>query len=236
MASASDQLASSINLAKFAQATDLKKRLWFTLGALIIFRMLSYVPLPGVDPTQLNLLAQQTQGGVLDFFNNFTGGALNRMSIVALGVMPYITASIVVQLATSLSPQLNAIKKEGESGRKRLNQYTRYGTVALTAVQGYFIAVGLESFGAQQGLQPVVEPGMIFRIGAVISLIGGTMFLMWIGEQITNRGIGNGISLIIMAGIVARLPITLVQLFEGGRTRGEWFTLVAIAEIGRAHV
>ncbi len=229
MASASDQLASSINLAKFAKATDLKKRLWFTLGALIIFRMLSYVPLPGVDPTQLNLLAQQTQGGVLDFFNNFTGGALNRMSIVALGVMPYITASIVVQLATSLSPTLNAIKKEGESGRKRLNQYTRYGTVALTAVQGYFIAVGLETFGASAGLQPVVEPGMIFRIGAVVSLIGGTMFLMWIGEQITNRGIGNGISLIIMAGIVARLPITLVQLFEGGRTRGEWFTLVAIA-------
>jgi preprotein translocase subunit SecY len=229
MASASDQLASSINLAKFAKATDLKKRLWFTLGALIVFRMLSYVPLPGVDPTQLNLLAQQTAGGVLDFFNNFTGGALNRMSIVALGVMPYITASIVVQLATSLSPQLNAIKKEGESGRKRLNQYTRYGTVALTAVQGYFIAVGLESFGASQGLQPVVEPGMVFRIGAVVSLVGGTMFLMWIGEQITNRGIGNGISLIIMAGIVARLPITLAQLFEGGRTRGEWFTLVAIA-------
>ncbi|NYT40419.1 preprotein translocase subunit SecY [Sphingomonas sp. R-74633] len=229
MASASDQLASSINLAKFAKATDLKKRLWFTLGALIVFRMLSYVPLPGVDPTQLNLLAQQTAGGVLDFFNNFTGGALNRMSIVALGVMPYITASIVVQLATSLSPQLNAIKKEGESGRKRLNQYTRYGTVALTAVQGYFIAVGLETFGASQGLQPVVEPGMIFRIGAVVSLVGGTMFLMWIGEQITNRGIGNGISLIIMAGIVARLPITLAQLFEGGRTRGEWFTLVAIA-------
>lgn len=218
MASASDQLASSINLAKFAKATDLKKRLWFTLGALIVFRMLSYVPLPGVDPTQLNLLAQQTQGGVLDFFNNFTGGALNRMSIVALGVMPYITASIVVQLATSLSPTLNAIKKEGESGRKRLNQYTRYGTVALTAVQGYFIAVGLETFGASQGLQPVVEPGMIFRIGAVISLVGGTMFLMWIGEQITNRGIGNGISLIIMAGIVARLPTTLVQLFESGRT------------------
>ncbi len=218
MASAADQLASSINLAKFGQATDLKKRLWFTIGALIVFRMLSYVPLPGVDPTQLNLLAQQTQGGVLDFFNNFTGGALNRMSIVALGVMPYITASIVVQLATSLSPQLNAIKKEGESGRKRLNQYTRYGTVALTAVQGYFIAVGLENFGASQGLQPVVEPGLIFRIGAVISLIGGTMFLMWIGEQITSRGIGNGISLIIMAGIVARLPTTLVQLFESGRT------------------
>ncbi|RYD47964.1 MAG: preprotein translocase subunit SecY, partial [Sphingomonadales bacterium] len=217
MASAGDQLASSLSLSKFSQATDLKKRLWFTLGALIVFRMLSYVPLPGIDPTQLDLLAQQTQGGVMDFFNNFTGGALSRMSIVALGVMPYITASIVVQLATSLSPQLNAIKKEGESGRKRLNQYTRYGTVALTAVQGWFIAVGLESFGATQGLQAVIEPGLLFRVGAVISLIGGTLFLMWIGEQITSRGIGNGISLIIMAGIVARLPQTLIQLFESGR-------------------
>ncbi|MES2442510.1 MAG: preprotein translocase subunit SecY [Pseudomonadota bacterium] len=218
MASAADSLASSISLSKFAQATDLKKRLWFTLGALIIFRLLSYVPLPGVDATQLDLLAQQTQGGVLDFFNNFTGGALNRMSVVALGVMPYITASIVVQLATSLSPTLNAIKKEGESGRKRLNQYTRYGTVGLTAIQGYFIAVGLESYGAREGHQAVIEAGMMFRAGAVISLVGGTLFLMWLGEQITSRGIGNGISLIIMAGIVARLPTTLIQLFESGRT------------------
>jgi len=218
MASAADSLASSISLSKFAQATDLKKRLWFTLGALIVFRLLSYVPLPGVDATQLNLLSQQAQGGVLDFFNNFTGGALNRMSVVALGVMPYITASIVVQLATSLSPTLAAIKKEGESGRKRLNQYTRYGTVGLTAIQGYFIAVGLESFGAREGLYAVIEPGMMFRAGAVISLVGGTLFLMWLGEQITSRGIGNGISLIIMAGIVARLPTTLIQLFESGRT------------------
>ncbi|MCP3731859.1 preprotein translocase subunit SecY [Sphingomonas sp. MG17] len=229
MASAADQLASGLNLSKFGQATELKKRLWFTLGALIIFRMLSYVPLPGVDPTQLGLLAQRTQGGVLDFFNTFSGGALERMSVIALGVMPYITASIVVQLATSLSPQLAAIKKEGESGRKKLNQYTRYGTVALTAVQGYVIAVGLETLGATQGLAPVVEPGMLFRVAAVISLIGGTMFLMWLGEQITSRGVGNGISLIIMAGIVAHLPTTLVQLFEGGRTGSmNPVTLVAI--------
>ena len=218
MASAADQLASSISLAKFSQATELKKRLWFTLGALIVFRLLSYVPLPGIDPTVLGALAQNTQGGVLDFFNNFTGGALSRMSIVALGVMPYITASIVVQLATSLSPTLNAIKKEGESGRKRLNQYTRYGTVGLTAIQGYFIAVGLESYGAAQGAQAVIDPGMLFRASAVISLVGGTLFLMWLGEQITSRGIGNGISLIIMAGIVAGLPATLVQLFESGRS------------------
>ncbi len=218
MASAADSMASGLNLSKFGQATELKKRLWFTLGALIIFRMLSFVPLPGVDPTQLGLLADRTQGGVLDFFNTFSGGALERMSVIALGVMPYITASIVVQLATSLSPTLAAIKKDGESGRKRLNQYTRYGTVALTAIQGYFIAVGLETLGATQGLAPVVEPGMLFRIAAVISLIGGTMFLMWLGEQITSRGVGNGISLIIMAGIVAHLPTTLVQLFEGGRS------------------
>jgi preprotein translocase subunit SecY len=212
MASAADTLATSINLAKFSKATDLKKRLWFTLGALIVFRLLSYVPLPGIDPTGLAALAERTQGGVLDFFNTFSGGALERASLIALGVMPYITASIVVQLATSLSPTLAAIKKEGESGRKKLNQYTRFGTVGLTAVQGWFIAVGMEAGGA------VVDPGTLFRITAVVSLIGGTMFLMWLGEQITSRGIGNGISLIIMAGIVAHLPTTLVQLFEGGRT------------------
>jgi len=218
MASAADQMAQSISLAKFSQATDLKKRLWFTIGVLIVFRLLSYVPLPGVDPTALGLLSQRTSGGVLDFFNTFSGGSLSRMSLIALGVMPYITASIVVQLATSLSPQLAAIKKEGESGRKRLNQYTRYGTVLLTAIQGYFIAVGLETLGANSGIQAVIEPGFTFRIAAVISLIGGTMFLMWLGEQITSRGIGNGVSLIIMAGIVAHLPTTLVNLLEGGRT------------------
>ncbi|MEO5867002.1 MAG: preprotein translocase subunit SecY [Sphingomonas sp.] len=218
MASAADQMASGLNLSKFAQATDLKKRLWFTIGALIVFRMLSYVPLPGIDPTALGALAQKTSGGVLDFFNAFSGGSLKRMSLIALGVMPYITASIVVQLATSLSPTLAAIKKEGESGRKRLNQYTRYGTVALTAIQGYFIAVGLEALGTSNGAQAVIDPGMMFRIGAVISLVGGTMFLMWIGEQITTRGIGNGMSLIIMAGIVANLPTTLYNLVEGGRS------------------
>ncbi|NIJ17550.1 preprotein translocase subunit SecY [Sphingobium vermicomposti] len=216
MASRADQLASNLSLAKFSQATDLKKRLWFTLGALIVFRFLSFVPLPGVDPTALSQLYQQTSGGILDIFNTFSGGSLSRMSLIALGVMPYITASIVVQLAASLSPQLAAIKKEGESGRKKLNQYTRYGTVGLTAVQGYFIAVGLESFGAQSGVQAVVDPGYLFRVAAVISLIGGTMFLMWLGEQITSRGIGNGVSLIIMAGIVAQLPVTLSNLFKSG--------------------
>jgi preprotein translocase subunit SecY len=218
MASAADTMAQGLSLSKFTQATDLKKRLWFTIGVLIVFRMLSYVPLPGIDPTALGLLSQQTSGGVLDFFNAFSGGSLKRMSLIALGVMPYITASIVVQLATSLSPTLAAIKKDGESGRKRLNQYTRYGTVALTAVQGYFIARGLEAIGANNGVAAVIEPGMLFRVVAVISLIGGTMFLMWLGEQITSRGIGNGMSLIIMAGIVANLPTTLVNLLQGSRS------------------
>jgi preprotein translocase subunit SecY len=230
MASAANQAAAGLSLSKFAQATDLKKRLWFTVGALVVFRLLSFVPLPGIDPHALASLFDKTNGGVLDFFNNFSGGALHRMSIVALGVMPYITASIVVQLATSLSPTLEAIKKEGESGRKKLNQYTRYLTVFLTAVQGYFIAVGLESWGASSGVVAVVAPGIIFRVSAVVSLIGGTMFLMWLGEQITARGIGNGVSLIIMAGIVSQIPNILSNLFEQGRT-GALSPLVIIGAI-----
>ncbi len=218
MASAAEQLAANINLANFAKATDLKKRLWFTLGALIIFRLLSYVPLPGIDPRALNSLFETTRGGVLDFFNMFSGGSLERMSLIALGVMPYITASIVVQLATTMSPTLAALKKEGESGRKKINQYTRYGTVFLCAIQGYFIAVGLEGWGAGQGQSAVIDPGLMFRFTTVVSLIGGTMFLMWLGEQITSRGVGNGVSLIIMAGIVASLPTSIAQAFEGGRT------------------
>jgi preprotein translocase subunit SecY len=218
MASQAEQLAANISLANFAKATDLKKRLWFTLGALILFRLLSFVPLPGIDPRALSTLFDTTRGGVLDFFNMFSGGSLERMSLIALGVMPYITASIVVQLATSMSPSLAALKKEGETGRKKINQYTRYGTVLLCAIQGYFIAVGLEGWGAGQGGSAVIDPGMMFRITTVISLVGGTMFLMWIGEQITSRGIGNGVSLIIMAGIVAQLPTALAQAFEGGRT------------------
>jgi preprotein translocase subunit SecY len=218
MASAAEQLAANMSLANFAKATDLKKRLWFTLGALIIFRMLSFVPLPGIDPTALSALFEQTRGGVLDFFNMFSGGSLERMSLIALGVMPYITASIVMQLATSMSPTLAQLKKEGESGRKKINQYTRYGTVLLCAIQGYFMAVALESWGAAQGQSAVIDPGMLFRVTVVVSLVGGTMFLMWLGEQITSRGIGNGISLIIMAGIVAQLPTALAQMFEGGRT------------------
>ena len=218
MASRSDQIASNLNLANFSKATELKKRIWFTIGALIVFRFLSFVPLPGVNPLILESLYEQTRGGILDLFNTFSGGSLERMSLIALGVMPYITASIVVQLAASLHPSLAALKKEGESGRKKLNQYTRYGAVLLTAIQGWFVASGLEAYGASSGLQAVVNPGYMFRIGAVISLIGGTMFLLWLGEQITSRGIGNGVSLIIMAGIVAQMPTFFANLFEGGRT------------------
>jgi preprotein translocase subunit SecY len=217
MASAAEQLAANISLSTFAKATELKKRLWFTLGALVLFRLLSFVPIPGIDPRALASLFQTQQGGVLDFFNTFSGGSLERMSIIALGVMPYITASIVVQLGGSLYEPWKALKKEGETGRKKLNQYTRYLTVLLTTVQGYFISVGLEGLAATQGIAAVVEPGMLFRVAATISLVGGTLFLMWIGEQITSRGIGNGVSLIIMAGIVASLPRHMAQLFEGGR-------------------
>ncbi|OYZ41009.1 MAG: preprotein translocase subunit SecY [Novosphingobium sp. 16-62-11] len=218
MASRADNIASNLNLANFSKATELKNRIWFTVGALIVFRFLSFVPLPGVNPLIMETLYDQTRGGVLDIFNAFSGGSLERMSLIALGVMPYITASIVVQLAASLHPTLAAMKKEGESGRKKLNQYTRYGAVFLTAIQGWVLASGLEAYGASSGLQAVVNPGMLFRVGAVISLIGGTMFLLWLGEQITSRGIGNGVSLIIMAGIVAQLPKFFGNLFEGGRT------------------
>ena len=190
MASRADNLASNLSLANFSKATELRQRIWFTIVALIVFRFLSFVPLPGVNPQILGDLYDQTRGGVLDLFNTFSGGSLERMSLIALGVMPYITASIVVQMASALHPTLMALKKEGATGRQKLNQYTRYGTVFLCVIQGYFLATGLESYGAQSGLQAVVDPGIMFRIGAVISLVGGTMLLLWIGEQITARGIG----------------------------------------------
>src|SRR3954452_6627152 len=218
MASAAEHLASSITLANFSKAAELKKRLWFTLGALILFRLLSFVPVPGIDPVAMNALYQTQSGGILDVFNTFSGGALSRFSIVALGVMPYITASIVVQLGATLYGPWQALRKEGETGRKRLNQYTRYLTVMITLVQGYLAVKGLESQSMKQGIQAVVAPGLLFEIAGTVSLIGGTLFLMWVGEQITSRGIGNGVSLIIMAGIVARLPQGVGQLLEGSRT------------------
>ncbi len=218
MASRADNIASSISLANFSKATELKNRIWFTVAALVVFRFLSFVPLPGVNPLILEQLYAQTQGGILDLFNTFSGGSLERMSLIALGIMPYITASIVIQLAASLHPALAALKKEGATGRQKLNQYTRYGTVFLCAIQGWFLASGLEAYGASSGLQAVVMPGIMFRVTAVVSLVGGTMFLLWLGEQITSRGIGNGVSLIIMAGIVSRFPTFAAQLFEGARS------------------
>jgi len=233
MASAAEQLASSITLANFNKATELKKRLWFTLGALILFRLLSFVPVPGIDPVAMSALYQTQSGGILDVFNTFSGGALERFSIVALGVMPYITASIVVQLGATLYGPWQQLRKEGETGRKKLNQYTRYLTVAITLVQGYLAVRGLEAQTARQGIAAVVMPGLLFEIAGTVSLVGGTLFLMWIGEQITSRGIGNGVSLIIMAGIVARLPQAIAQLLEGGRT-GTLNPMIVIGVIGLA--
>ena len=235
MASAAETLASSITFANFQKATELKKRLWFTLGALILFRLLSFVPVPGIDPVAMNALYQTQSGGILDVFNTFSGGALERFSIVALGVMPYITASIVVQLGATLYGPWQQLRKEGETGRKKLNQYTRYLTVAITLVQGYLAVRGLESQSVSQGIQAVVQPGLLFEIAGTVSLVGGTLFLMWIGEQITSRGIGNGVSLIIMAGIVARLPQAIAQLLEGGRT-GSISAIVIIGIVALAAV
>jgi preprotein translocase subunit SecY len=213
MASAAEQLASSINFSAFSKATDLKNRIWFTLGALVIYRLGTYIPLPGIDSATLQQLMTQNAGGILGMVDMFSGGALGRMTIFALNIMPYISSSIIIQLMTAVSPQLEALKKEGESGRKKLNQYTRYGTVLLAAVQAYGIAVGIEGLPGA-----VTDPGLFFRFTSVITLTGGTVFLMWLGEQITARGVGNGISLIIFSGIVARLPSALAGFLELGRT------------------
>ncbi|MCV3241683.1 preprotein translocase subunit SecY [Mesorhizobium sp. ZC-5] len=213
MASAAEQLASNLNFAAFAKAEDLKKRIWFTLGALLVYRLGTYIPLPGINPEAFAQAFTQQSSGVLGMFNMFSGGAVERMAIFALGIMPYISASIIMQLMTSVVPSLEALKKEGEQGRKVINQYTRYGTVLLALVQAYGISAGLES-----GNNIVTDPGWFFRTSAVITLVGGTMFLMWLGEQITARGIGNGISLIIFAGIVAGLPSALSGTLELGRT------------------
>ena len=213
MASAAEQLAANMSLSAFRTADELKKRIWFTLGALLVYRLGTYIPLPGIDPQALQAVFSQQQSGIVGMFNMFAGGAVGRMAIFALNIMPYITASIVIQLLSSTVPHLQQLKKEGETGRKQINQYTRYGTVLLATVQGYGIAVGLE--GAE-GV--VVDPGAFFRASAVITLVGGTVFLMWLGEQITARGVGNGISLIIFAGIVANLPSALVGTLELGRT------------------
>ncbi|GGG40117.1 protein translocase subunit SecY [Caldovatus sediminis] len=217
MASAAEQLAASLNLGVLAKATELKKRIWFTLGALIVYRIGTYVPVPGVDPAVMGELLRQHGGGILGMFDMFTGGALGRMTVFALNIMPYISASIIVQLMTAAIPAWEQLKKEGEQGRKKLNQYTRYLTVLIAVFQAWGIAIGLEGVRGQFG-PAVYDPGWFFRISCVVSLTGGTMFLMWLGEQITARGVGNGISLIIFAGIVANLPSALVATLELART------------------
>jgi len=212
MASAAEQLASNLNLSAFSKATELKKRIWFALGALLVYRLGTYIPIPGIDAQALADVFRQQQSGLLGMFNMFAGGAVGRMAIFALGIMPYISASIIIQLMSTVSPHLEQLKKEGEAGRKTINQYTRYGTVILAVLQGYGISVGLEGSGSV-----VIDPGWYFRFTTVITLVGGTVFLMWLGEQITARGIGNGISLIIFSGIVAALPSALVGTLELGR-------------------
>src|SRR5215470_13034463 len=216
MASAAEQLAANLNLGVLSKATELKKRIWFTLGALIVYRIGTYIPVPGVDASVMTEMLQQHGGGILGMFDMFTGGALRRMTVFALNIMPYISASIIIQLMTAAVPTLEALKKEGEAGRKKLNQYTRYLTVFIAMFQSYGIAVGLESMRGSVGAA-VIDPGWFFRFSCVISLVGGTMFLMWLGEQITARGVGNGTSLIIMAGIVANLPNQLLQTLELAR-------------------
>jgi preprotein translocase subunit SecY len=217
MASAAEQIASNMSLSSFGKATELKQRIWFTLGALLVYRLGTYIPVPGVNAAVMGEMLTQHGGGILGMFDMFSGGALGRMTVFALNIMPYISASIIVQLMTSAIPSLEAMKKEGESGRIKMNQYTRYLTVFIAMFQSYGIAVGLESMRGSFG-PAVADPGMFFRLSCVITLVGGTMFLMWVGEQITARGVGNGTSLIIMSGIVANVPHALASLLELGRT------------------
>ncbi|MCX7315900.1 MAG: preprotein translocase subunit SecY [Hyphomicrobiales bacterium] len=212
MASAAEQLAANINFGALAKAGELKNRIWFTLGALIVYRLGTYIPLPGINPDALADIFKNQQSGILGLFNMFSGGAVGRLAIFALNIMPYISASIIVQLLTSIVPSLETLKKDGEAGRKVINQYTRYLTVVLATFQAYGIGVGLES-----GQNVVIDPGTFFKVSTTITLVGGTLFVMWLGEQITARGIGNGSSMIIFAGIVAELPSAIAGTLELGR-------------------
>jgi preprotein translocase subunit SecY len=212
MASAAEQMAANLSWGALGKATDLRQRIFFTIGLLIVYRIGTYIPVPGIDGTALRDFMADLSTGIGGMLNMFTGGAISRMGIFALGIMPYISASIIVQLMTAMVPRLEQLKKEGQQGQKKINQYTRYGTVLLATFQAYGIAVSLQSGGL------VTTPGWFFIGACVITLVGGTMFLMWLGEQITARGIGNGISLIIFVGIVAEIPAALAQFFSQGRS------------------
>ncbi|MEO1328234.1 MAG: preprotein translocase subunit SecY [Pseudomonadota bacterium] len=214
MASAAEQLAANMSWSTFGKAKELQQRILFTIAILIVYRIGTHIPMPGINPIELARFIEQTQQGILGVVNMFAGGAIERMAIFALGIMPYISASIIMQLMTTMVPKLEQLKKEGEQGRKKINQYTRYGTVFLATIQAYGIAIGLEGQGV------VIEPGLFFRASAVITLVGGTVLLMWLGEQVTARGVGNGISLIIFVGIVATLPQAFGQFFAGQRASG----------------
>ncbi len=232
MASSAENLAASLNLSSFSKATELKSRIWFTILALIVYRIGTYIPVPGIDPMTLAELFKQHGQGILGMFDMFSGGALKRMTIFALSVMPYITASIIVQLLSAILPSFEALKKEGEAGRMKLSQYSRYLTVLFALVQSYALATGLESMMVNSGATMALSSSF-FRLSTMITLTGGTMFLMWLGEQITSRGIGNGTSLIIYSGIVANLPHAMAQTLELGRTGAlsTWFILVILALI-----
>ena len=222
MASAAERLAQNINFSALGKAEELKRRIWFTLGALLVFRLGTFIPIPGIDPLAFAETFKQNSSGFLGLWNVFAGGAIERMAIFALNIMPYISASIIMQLMSSVDKRLEALKKEGEQGRKQINQYTRYLTVIIATAQAYGIALSLEAGRATVGgaaVGVVIDPGWFFRLSTVITLVGGTMFLMWLGEQITARGVGNGSSLIIFAGIVAGMPQAILQLFEMGRTQ-----------------
>jgi len=218
MASAAEQLAANLNFGVLAKATELKKRIWFTIAALVVYRLGTWVPIPGVDPHAMADLFKQSGGGLLGMFDMLAGGALQRMTIFALNIMPYISASIILQLMTTVVPALEAIKKEGEAGRKKINQYTRYLTVLIAIFQSYGIAVGLQGMTSSAGPAVMMDNHILFQFTTVVTLTGGTLFLMWLGEQITARGIGQGTSLIIFAGIVAQLPHALAATLELGRT------------------
>lgn len=217
MASLADKMAANMDMSAFSKADELKKRLWFTVLALIVFRLGTFIPLPGIDPKILEEIFSKNSSGILGMFNMFAGGALERMTIFALNIMPYISASIIIQLAQSIVPSLAALKKEGEAGQRKVTKYTRYLTVLITIVQGYGIAVGLEGMIGYGGASAVVSPGYVFKFTTIVSLVGGTMFVVWLGEQITQRGVGNGSSLIITVGIIASIPTALARTFELGR-------------------
>lgn len=228
MVSLAEKMAANMDVSAFSKATELKKRLWFTVLALIVFRLGTFIPLPGIDPHILSDIFARNQNGILGMFNMFAGGALERMTIFALNIMPYISASIILQLGQSVVPSLAALKKDGEAGHRKITHYTKMLTVLITIIQGYGIAVGLEGMTGSAGVSAVVNPGYVFKFTTVVSLVGGTMFIVWLGDQITSRGVGNGSSLIITIGIIANIPGALAQTFELGRVGSMSLGVIAL--------